>query len=95
MRRLKKHKKKLARAKKKRIVKRMKKIYFASAVWREGKQYVAQCLNVDVASFGSTKAAALKNLKEVLELYLEDVPVSKITRIRNLSLHNIQQFVHI
>lgn len=79
---------------KKRIVKRMKKIQFASAVWREGKQYVAQCLNVDVASFGSTKAVALKNLKEALELYLEDVPASKIAQVRNLSLHHIQQLAH-
>lgn len=41
-------------------------------VWREGKHYVAQCLNVDVLSFGKTLAEALKNLREALELYFED-----------------------
>lgn len=34
--------------------------------------YVAQCLNVDVSSFGETKQEALTNLNEVLELYFED-----------------------
>ena len=49
----------------------MKKIPFTSVVWREGNYYVAQCLNVDVSSFGKTKVLALKNLKEALSLYLE------------------------
>ncbi len=43
-----------------------------SAVWKEGKHYVAQCLNVDVSSFGRTKRSALKNLDEALGLYFED-----------------------
>lgn len=36
---------------------------------------MAQCLNVDVSSFGKTKTEALKNLKEALELYFEDRPL--------------------
>lgn len=50
----------------------MKKTHFTSVVWKEGKHYVAQCLNVDVSSFGKTKPGALKNLTEALELYFED-----------------------
>lgn len=45
-----------------------------NVVWREGKHYVAQSLNVDVSSFGSSKKEALANLKEALELYFEDAP---------------------
>jgi predicted RNase H-like HicB family nuclease len=41
-------------------------------VWKEGKYYVSQCLNVDVSSFGNTKLQAIENLKEALELYFED-----------------------
>ena len=41
-------------------------------VWKEGKYFVAQCLNVEVSSFGKTKNEALKNLDEALELYFED-----------------------
>jgi len=49
----------------------MKKISLRNVVWKEGKHYVAQCLNVDVSSFGSTKKSAEKNLKEALELYFD------------------------
>lgn len=44
-----------------------------NVVWKEEKHYVAQCLNVDVSSFGPTKDEALKNLDEALALYFEDV----------------------
>jgi predicted RNase H-like HicB family nuclease len=43
-------------------------------VYREGEHYVAQCLNVDISSFGATESEALKNLQEALELYFEDAP---------------------
>lgn len=39
---------------------------------REPPYYVAQCLNVDVSSFGETAEEAVANLKEAVELYLED-----------------------
>jgi len=41
-------------------------------VWKESDHYVAQCLNVDISSFGETKTDALKNLKEALALFFED-----------------------
>ena len=54
------------------IVTDMKKTVLKNIVWKEGKHYVAQSLNVDVASFGVTKKDALANLHEALELYFED-----------------------
>lgn len=50
-------------------------------VWQEGKYYVAQCLNVVVSSFGETKDEAFNNLVEALELYFEDEPIEKVTKI--------------
>ena len=50
----------------------MAKDILKNIVWKEGKYYVAQCLNVDVSSFGKTKKEALKNLNEALDLYFED-----------------------
>ena len=47
---------------------------FTAAVTREGKHYVAQCLEVEVASQGESFESALANLKEALELKLEDEP---------------------
>jgi len=48
----------------------MKKIKYV--IYKEGKHYVAQCLNVDISSFGSTIDEAGSNLKEALQLYFED-----------------------
>jgi len=47
----------------------MRKIDLKIAIWKEGKYYVAQCLNVDISSFGKTKKEALENLDEALALY--------------------------
>ncbi len=41
-------------------------------VYQEEKYFVAQCLNVDVSSFGSSIDEAVANLKEAVELYIED-----------------------
>ena len=50
----------------------MKTIELNNVVWREDEHFVAQCLNVDVSSFGATKEEALANLQEAIELYFED-----------------------
>jgi len=50
----------------------MKTVEINNAVWKEGDYFVAQCLNVDISSFGDTKEEALANLQEALELYFED-----------------------
>ncbi|WP_295653360.1 type II toxin-antitoxin system HicB family antitoxin [uncultured Mucilaginibacter sp.] len=59
----------------------MKTIEINSAVWKEGDYFVAQCLNVDVSSFGNSKEDALANLKEALELFFEDNAHPDITLI--------------
>ena len=41
-------------------------------VYKEGKYYVSQCLNVDVSSFGETIDEAIASLKEAVSLYFED-----------------------
>ena len=48
----------------------MKKIKYV--IYKEGKYYVSQCLNVEVSSFGVTIDEASTNLKEALQLYFED-----------------------
>ena len=59
----------------------MRKITFKSVVWKEGKHFVAQCLNVDVSSFGASKKEALANLDEALTLYFDDKKSPKVTKI--------------
>ena len=43
-------------------------------LYREESYYVAQCLDFDISSFGATRQEAMLNLKEAIELYLEDRP---------------------
>lgn len=43
-----------------------------AAVHQEEDWYVAQCLDVDVASQGRSVEAALTNLAEAVELYLDE-----------------------
>jgi predicted RNase H-like HicB family nuclease len=64
----------------------MRKIDLKSVVWKEGKYYISQCLNIDVSSFGESKKEALANLDEALELYFEDVKSPKITKIEKPEL---------
>jgi predicted RNase H-like HicB family nuclease len=45
---------------------------FTAAIAHEDPWYVAQCLDVEVASRGETAEEALANLKEAPELYFED-----------------------
>lgn len=55
----------------------MRKINLKSVVWKEGKHYISQCLDVDVSSFGKNKKEALAMLEEALQLYFEDTPFPK------------------
>jgi predicted RNase H-like HicB family nuclease len=55
---------------------------FATTVWREGDWYVAQCLEVDVASQGETEDEALANLKEALELHFEPPQATRPSKVR-------------
>ena len=57
----------------------MKTIKFC--VYKEAPYYVAQCLNVDVSSFGNTIEESITHLKEALELYLEDAPAGEYQQI--------------
>lgn len=69
----------------------MKQSIYQSVVYQEGKHYVAQCLNVDVSSFGNSEQDALANLREALELYLEDAPkTTKTATIEHPTVHTFR-----
>jgi len=50
---------------------------FTTIIIREGKWFVARCAELGVVSQGKTVLEAKKNIKEAVELYLEDNPKSK------------------
>ena len=45
---------------------------FTAMVWQEDDLYVAQCVEVDVASQGSSPDEAIRMLREAVELYFEE-----------------------
>lgn len=62
------------------------KVPLKNIVWKEGDFYVAQCLNVEVSSFGDNKEEALKNLQEALDLYFEDMPFENVLQIEQVEI---------
>ena len=50
----------------------MKKIIATAEIWKEGKMFTAYCPELDVASCGHTAEEAKKNLREVIEIQLEE-----------------------
>jgi predicted RNase H-like HicB family nuclease len=51
---------------------------FTAVLHKEDDIYVAECPEVGTVSQGDTIEAALANLKEAMELYLEDFPLPSI-----------------
>lgn len=50
---------------------------FTTIINKEDKWYVALCVELGVVSQGKTIEEAQENLKEAVELYLEDQPKNK------------------
>lgn len=50
---------------------------------------MAQCLNVDVSSFGATKKEASDNLQEALELYFEDAKVARPVKVERPEIFSV------
>jgi predicted RNase H-like HicB family nuclease len=53
---------------------------FTASFVKEGKWYVARAVELGVASQGKTIPEAQKNLREAVELYLEDQPKRNISK---------------
>ena len=54
---------------------------FSTTIHKEGKWYVAQAIELGVASQGKTPQEAKKNLIEAVELYLEDEDPANIPQL--------------
>lgn len=59
---------------------------YHASVWREGKWFVAQCLEIDVVSQGRTAATALKNLREAVQLHLSEPRAEAMPVIHPMAL---------
>ena len=59
---------------------------FSAIVTREGDWYVAQALEVDVASQGLSEDEALDNLREALELHFQPPMANPPPKIRRVDV---------
>lgn len=59
---------------------------FTARIFQEGNWFVAQCLEVDVASQGKTETEALNNLKEALELHFEPPCATIIPQLQKIEV---------
>lgn len=62
----------------------MKQIVYC--LYREDEFHVAQCLNVDVSSFGATQQEAIANLREAVELYFEGEDAPPFIEVSNVTV---------
>jgi len=59
---------------------------FTASVWQEGEWYIAQCIQVDVASQGATEEEALDNLRDALELHFTPPVATVLPNVRNIEI---------
>jgi predicted RNase H-like HicB family nuclease len=59
---------------------------FTASVWQEGEWYIAQCIQVDVASQGATEDEALDNLRDALELHFTPPVATVLPNVRNIEI---------
>jgi predicted RNase H-like HicB family nuclease len=53
----------------------MKEFNVTAVIWQEDKIYVSKCPELEIASAGDTPQEALENLKEAVELYIENAKI--------------------
>jgi predicted RNase H-like HicB family nuclease len=58
-----------------------------ATTWQEDDAWIAQALEVDVASQGQTEQEALDNLREALELHFEPPTATILPRIHTLEIN--------
>jgi predicted RNase H-like HicB family nuclease len=64
----------------------MKTRTFTASISQEGEMFIAQCLEIDVASQGKSEDEAVENLKEALELYFEPPHPTVIPKLRKFEV---------
>jgi predicted RNase H-like HicB family nuclease len=52
-------------------------------IYRDGKHWVAQALNMEVSSFGESAEDARESIREALELYFEDDRAVEVSEVRD------------
>lgn len=60
---------------------------FTASISREDGWFIAQCLEIDVASQGKSEDEAVANLREALELYFEPPRSTVMPKLRKFEVN--------
>ena len=64
----------------------MKTQTFTASISQEGEMFIAQCLEIDVASQGKSEDDAIANLIEALELYFDPPRPTVMPKLRKFEV---------
>jgi len=74
----------------------MKVFEYNAVIWKESEGYVSKCSEIGVASCGDSFEHAVSNLREAVELYLENAKeldlIEQDLRLRSLALTRLKTF---
>ena len=70
----------------------MKEFNVTAVIWQEDEVYVSKCPELEVASAGDTPQEALKNLKEAVDLYIENAKILGILDDFTASIESSNKF---
>ncbi len=59
---------------------------FSASISQEGEWFMAQCVQVDVASQGATEDEALENLRDALELHFSPPVATVVPHVRDIEV---------
>ncbi len=59
---------------------------FSASIWQENEWYIAQCVQVDIASQGASEDEALDNLRDALELHFTPPVATIIPHVRDIEI---------
>ena len=59
---------------------------FRATVWPEEGMFVAQCLDIDIASQGETEELALEALKEAIQLHFAPPTATLLPKVETLEI---------
>lgn len=59
---------------------------FSASIWQEDEWFVAQCVQVDVASQGATEDEALENLRDAIELHFSQPKATIVPHVRDIEV---------
>ena len=70
----------------------MKEFNVTAVIWQEDEIYVSKCPELEIASAGDTPQEALENLKEAVELYIENAKILGILDDFTASIESSNKF---